>query len=102
MLSWLVGALLACWFLVTVLRNVPALGPAIARRDAVRMIPSWALFAKPQTVDMVLLRRDLLRDGTLTSWREVEMAGPRRWDPRRERGRPPRSAGQRAVICAGT
>ena len=79
MLSWLVGALLACWLLVTVLRNIPALGPPIARRDAARMIPSWALFAKPQTVDMVLLRRDLLRDGTLTCWREVEVAGPRRW-----------------------
>jgi len=79
MLTWLVGALLACWLLVTVLRNIPAVGPAIARRDAARMIPSWALFAKPQTVDMVLLRRDLLRDGTLTCWREVEVAGPRRW-----------------------
>jgi hypothetical protein len=43
------------------------------------MLPDWALFARPQTRDMVLLRRDLLRDGTLTSWREVEVAGPRRW-----------------------
>ena len=79
MASWLVGALLAAWFLITVLRNIPALRSAIARHDAARLIPDWALFARPRTADLVLLRRDLLQDGTLTSWREVEIAGPRRW-----------------------
>ncbi|HEY2575730.1 MAG TPA: hypothetical protein VGI74_05430 [Streptosporangiaceae bacterium] len=79
MLSWLVGALLAAWFLVTVVRNLPPLRAAFLRIDAGRLIPDWALFARPRTADMVLLRRDLLLDGTLTSWREVEVAGPRRW-----------------------
>jgi hypothetical protein len=79
MLSWLVGALLAAWFLVTVVRNLPPLRAAFLRIDAARLIPDWALFARPRTEDMVLLRRDLLRDGTLTSWCEVEVAGPRRW-----------------------
>jgi hypothetical protein len=79
MLSWLVGALLAAWFLITVARNIPPLRTAVARHDAARLIPDWALFARPRTADMILLRRDLLRDGTLTRWREVEVAGPRRW-----------------------
>jgi hypothetical protein len=79
MLGWLVGALLTAWFLLTVLRNIPPLRTAVARRDAGRLLPDWALFARPRTKDMIFLRRDLLQDGTLTSWREVEMAGPRRW-----------------------
>jgi hypothetical protein len=28
---------------------------------------------------MTVLRRDLLRDGSVTQWREVEVAGPKRW-----------------------
>lgn len=79
MLGWLVGALLTAWFLITVLRNLPRLRVPLARRDAGRLLPDWALFARPRTKDMILLRRDLLRDGTFTSWREVEVAGPRRW-----------------------
>jgi hypothetical protein len=79
MVSWLVGAVLAAWLLVTVLRNLPFLRTAFGRHDAAKLIPDWALFARPRTADVVLLRRDLLRDGTLTSWREVEVAGPRRW-----------------------
>jgi hypothetical protein len=79
MASWIVGALLAAWFLITVARNLPPLRAAFLRLDAGRLIPDWALFARPRTADMVLLRRDLLQDGTLTSWREVEVAGPRRW-----------------------
>jgi len=79
MLSWLVGIVLAAWFLLSVIRNIPALQMPIVRRDAGRLVPDWALFARPRTADMVLLRRDLLRDGTLTAWREVEVAGPRRW-----------------------
>ena len=79
MLSWLVGAVLAVWFLLTVLRNIPPLRRALLRGEASGLIPDWALFARPRTTDMVLLRRDLLRDGTLTTWREVEVAGPRRW-----------------------
>lgn len=74
MVSWLVGAVLAAWFLVTILRNLPPLRVAFARRDAARLLPDWALFARPRTADVILLRRDLLRDGTLTSWREVEVA----------------------------
>jgi len=79
MLSWLVGAVLAIWFLLTVLRNIPSLRTAFQRRDAAQLLPDWALFARPRTKDMVLLRRDVLGDGTLTRWREVTVAGPRRW-----------------------
>jgi hypothetical protein len=79
MLGWLVGALLTAWFLMTVLRNIPALRAPLARRDQGRLLPGWALFAQARTTDMILLRRDLLRDGSLTCWREVEVAGPRRW-----------------------
>jgi hypothetical protein len=79
MVSWLVGAVLAAWLLVTIFRNLPPLRAAVARHDAVNLIPDWALFGRPRTADVVLLRRDLLRDGTLTGWREVEVAGPRRW-----------------------
>jgi hypothetical protein len=79
MLGWLVGALLTAWFLLTVLRNIPPLRAAVARRDQGRLLPDWSLFARPRTRDMVLLRRDLLQDGTLTRWREVDVAGPRRW-----------------------
>lgn len=82
-LGWLVGALLAVWFVITVLANIPSLrGPfrrPLHRFDVANLVPDWALFAKPRTVDMVLLRRDVLRDGTLTSWRELEIAGGRRW-----------------------
>jgi hypothetical protein len=79
MLSWLVGMVLAAWFLLTVVRNIPALHRPIVRRDAGRLVPDWALFARPRAADLVLLRRDVLRDGTLTAWREVDVAGPRRW-----------------------
>jgi len=79
MLSWLVGTLLAAWLLLTVLRNIPPLSMAFQRHDPVQLLPNWALFARPRTKDMVLLRRDLLGDGTLTRWREVTVAGPRRW-----------------------
>ena len=72
MVSWLVGALLAVWLLLTVLRNFPRAAGGDSRRDAVQLIPDWALFARPRVEDMVLLRRDLLRDGTLTRWREVD------------------------------
>jgi hypothetical protein len=79
MVSWLVGAVLAAWFLITIPRNLPSLRVAFARHDAARLIPDWALFGRPRTADIILLRRDLLRDGTLTGWREVEVARPRRW-----------------------
>jgi hypothetical protein len=79
MVSWVVGAVLAAWLLVTIPRNLPSLRAAFARHDTAKLIPDWALFARPRTADIILLRRDILRDGTLTSWREVEVAGPRRW-----------------------
>jgi hypothetical protein len=79
MLSWLVGAVLGVWFLLTVLRNIPSLRRVLLRRDPVQLLPDWALFARPRTKDMVLLRRDVLGDGTLTRWQEVAVAGPRHW-----------------------
>jgi hypothetical protein len=78
-LGWLVGTLLCAWFVVTVLASIPSLRGSLTRFDVIRLIPNWALFARPRTVDLILLRRDVLRDGTLTHWREVEIAGPRRW-----------------------
>lgn len=78
-LSWLVGALLGLWLLATVLRSIPVFRPLIAFRDRARLVPDWRLFARPWTADLVLLRRDLLQDGTVTHWIEVDVAGPRRW-----------------------
>jgi hypothetical protein len=86
MFSWLVGAVLGIWLLLTVARNLPGLGPVLARHDQAVLLPNWALFVRPRTADSILLRRDLLRDGNLTSWREVDVACPRRrynliWNP---------------------
>jgi hypothetical protein len=78
-----IGLFLGGWFVVTCLANfVPAkssLRARLGRHDVVGLIPDWALFVRPRVVDVLLLRRDVLGDGTLTTWREVEIAGPPHW-----------------------
>jgi hypothetical protein len=77
--DWAVGLVLALWLAVTVVAAVPSLRRRVTYWDVARLIPNWALFVRPRTEDLVLLRRDLLADGTLTGWIEVEIAGPSRW-----------------------
>ncbi len=79
MIEGILGAVLVVWFVLTVLANIRRLRPALTRHDAGGLLPDWALFAKPRIEDFVLLRRDLLRDGTLTSWRELDIGEERRW-----------------------
>jgi hypothetical protein len=77
-LTWVAGGILAVWFLATVAANIPPLRRRWFRRR-LEFIPNWALFARPRVEDFVLVRRDLLHDGTLTGWREVRIAGGRHW-----------------------
>jgi hypothetical protein len=77
--DWLLAVLLAVWFGYTVLANVPALRSRLRRWDWIGLIPDWALFARPRTHDFALLQRELLPDGTITSWREVVVIVPRPW-----------------------
>lgn len=72
------GAVFAVWILLAILATVRPT-PRLRRLDPANLLQQWDLFAKPRSVDLVLLRRDVLRDETLTSWREVEIIGPRRW-----------------------
>ncbi len=78
-LGWAVGAVLGIWFVGIVLANTRRTRPFLTRRDVAGLLPDWALFARPRIEDYVLLRRDVLRDGTLTRWAELEVAGHRRW-----------------------
>ena len=73
--DWAVGLVLALWLAVTVVAAVTSLRRRVTYWDVARLIPNWALFVRPRTEDLVLLRRDLLADGTLTGWIEVEIAG---------------------------
>lgn len=78
-LGWVVGGALAVWFVATAVSNVPRFRLAVTRHDVAQLLPNWALFANPRMVDMVLLRRDILADGVLTDWEEVDVARPPRW-----------------------
>lgn len=78
-LGWAVGGVLAVWFLVSVIGNVRRWRPALTAHDVAGLVPNWALFARPRTHDVVLLQREVLADGSLTRWRELEVDGPRPW-----------------------
>jgi hypothetical protein len=73
------GLVLAIWFILAVAATIPALRDWAVRLDPFDLLQPWNLFAQPRRVDFVLLRRDVLRDGTLTSWHEVEVGRSRRW-----------------------
>lgn len=78
-MSSAVGIALALWLVIAALAATRPFGWRLHRFDPADLLQQWDLFAKPRAVDLVLLRRDFLRDGTLTSWREVDVCGPRRW-----------------------
>jgi hypothetical protein len=73
------GALFAAWFVIAVLATTRRLAWPLARFDPASLLQEWDLFARPRYVDLILLRRDILRDGRLTPWCEVEVTGRRRW-----------------------
>lgn len=70
--------LLGAWLLLSV-RTQFSLVRSIAKRrpyqfpkwDLLRLIPSWAFYSLPPARDSVLLYRDKLRDGRLTSWKSA-------------------------------
>jgi hypothetical protein len=78
-LGWVVGGILGTWLLLTVAAQIPPLRRKMVRHDVAGFLPNWNLFARPRVQDMVLLRRDILRDGSLTAWSELDVAPPIRW-----------------------
>jgi hypothetical protein len=82
-----VGVVLMLWFVLGLLRYVPALRRGIERYDGLALLPTWFMFANPRVVDYAVLRRDVLDDGTLTRWHELPIALPSTplafvWNPR--------------------
>jgi hypothetical protein len=77
--SYVIGGLLAVWFGLAVLATSRMVGGHLSRFDPADLLQAWDLFARPRVADLILLRRDVLKDGTLTSWRELDVSGPRRW-----------------------
>jgi hypothetical protein len=68
-----------CVWLLFSVRTQFSLVRAIAQRrlyhfpqwDTLRLIPSWGFYSLPPTRDSVLLYRDKLSDGRLTSWKSA-------------------------------
>lgn len=78
-LEWILAVVLGGWLAISVLGNIPTLGPRLRRQDWIGLIPNWALFARPRMYDVALLQREVLGDGTLTEWRENRVVTPRPW-----------------------
>lgn len=89
LLRWTMYAAFTGWFGLSVLQQMER--TTLARKvDPTSMaIPNWRFFAPvPARHDFNVLHRDRLPDGTVTSWREEELAVPRAttqilWHPRR-------------------
>lgn len=89
LLRWSMYAGFTGWFGLSVLQQMER--TTLARKvDPTSMaIPNWRFFAPvPARHDFNVLHRDRLADGTVTSWREEELAVPRSttqvlWHPRR-------------------
>lgn len=77
--GYAIGGLLAAWFGLAVLATSRVLGGHLTGLDPAELLQPWDLFARPRVADLILLRRDVLKDGTLTAWRELDVSGPRQW-----------------------
>ncbi len=78
-LEWLVVALLAAWFGVTVVYQIflRRLIPLTARWDVFRVVPSWHLYTDlPKALRLCYRDRDA--DGQAGEWREVSLPYSRR------------------------
>jgi hypothetical protein len=80
-LDLLLCGLLAAWFGVSAVAQLPGVWARRIRAwDSFGVIPHWSFFAPtPGRTDPHLLYRDRLADGALTSWTEIPLIEPRRW-----------------------
>jgi hypothetical protein len=70
--------LVSIWLLATIAYQFSAFQGVLGRLDVFRILPSWSFFApSPANRDSHLVARDLLLDGTLTTWSPVAIF-PRR------------------------
>ncbi|WP_128597445.1 hypothetical protein [Paraburkholderia kirstenboschensis] len=60
--------LVLLWLVATVLYQYAAFQGILGPWDVFKLLPSWCFFAHPATRDSHLVLRDLLRDGTVTTW----------------------------------
>lgn len=80
LLTGLAIAVLASWFGITVIAQIPAFSTRLRALDPASLIPNWSFFApKPVSFDYHLLYRDELWDLTLTDWTEIPLVEARRW-----------------------
>ena len=80
MIAWLIVGVFVFWAALSLLVHVPRCHQAIRGADLLSLVPEWKFFGpKPGQYDYFLLFRDLLPDGTVTPWKEVIVAPPRRW-----------------------
>jgi hypothetical protein len=79
-LTILTIVVLAAWFVLSALSQIPKIAPALRRFDPASLIPNWSFFApKPVSFDYHLLYRDELWDLTLTDWTEIPLVEERPW-----------------------
>lgn len=56
----------------TVIANVPRVSKVVRDRDPLGLVPAWSFFApNPGVADPIIVVRDYLDDGTITTWRIV-------------------------------
>jgi hypothetical protein len=69
------------WFLISIPNQFTnRYGEWVQRRNAYGFIPGWTFFAPtPGTLDYRLVYRDVLDDGTMSVWEEVDWCRPRMW-----------------------
>jgi hypothetical protein len=78
--SILSTGILATWLALSLLVLIPRFRGHIHRRDLFSLIPEWSFFApNPAQGDFHLVYRDILSDGTTTTWAEISFEHPRRW-----------------------
>jgi hypothetical protein len=77
----LILAFLTVWFLLTVANQLTNRhGDWVRKINSFGFIPGWTFFAPtPGILDYRLVYRDILADGTLGIWQEVDWCQPRRW-----------------------
>lgn len=82
-LSFIVVAILASWFIVTVLSHLERTRPfvrSITTYDICGVVPIWTFFApNPGRTDVYLLYRDRDAEGNITQWRDIVLERRSEW-----------------------
>jgi hypothetical protein len=85
---------LGCWFVVSLLGQLPkTISDKVRRLDGLGIIPHWNFFApRPAQSDYHLLYRDQLWDGSITEWVELYRIETRSlaaciWNPKRRQNK---------------